>query len=117
MQFRMCGLKVELCRWQVDYTEQIGEDTVNMTVYVPTGEEADFYVNQYKGKKSPLSTDGYDWIDGIIVPETTKPKNEAERLIALGKEGYKNYIEQGKRSTSEQLRADVDFLMLLGGAV
>lgn len=84
MEFRMYGLKVELCRWKVEYEQDFGDKKEKMIMTFPTEEEADFYVTQYNGVKSQLPTDGYDWIDGYVVDEVPQPKNLAEEIIKKG---------------------------------
>ena len=57
MHIRTLGNTVQLCRWQVDYTMQNGDEaTTPMTKYVPTEEEADALVKMYSGTKQKLDT-------------------------------------------------------------
>lgn len=87
MHIRMLGHTVQLCRWQVSYKM----DDADMVEYVPTEEEADELVEQFGGVKTPLDTAGFEWVDGITVPESsTMPKTDAEAIIARGKSAYLN---------------------------
>lgn len=87
MHIRTLGHTVQLCRWQVSYKM----DDADMVEYVPTEEEADELVEQFGGVKTPLDTVGFEWVDGITVPESsTMPKTDAEAIIARGKSAYLN---------------------------
>lgn len=89
MHIRMLGHTVQLCRWQVSYKM----DDMDITEYTPTEEEADALVQQYDGTKTPLDTAGFEWVDGITVPESsTMPKTDAEAIIARGKSAYLNSL-------------------------
>lgn len=89
MHIRTLGHTVQLCRWQVSYKM----DDMDITEYTPTEEEADALVQQYDGTKTPLDTAGFEWVDGITVPESsTMPKTDAEAIIARGKSAYLNSL-------------------------
>lgn len=107
MFIRTQGNVVELCRWKIEY--QINEQ--NFIMYVPTEEEADYYVKQYQATKTKLDTTNDEWVDGITVPETsTQPKTDAEKLIALGKEGYEQYLKDQEKQKPENLVKQDDSL-------
>ena len=89
MHIRLQGHTVQLCRWQVFYKLE----DMDITEYTPTEEEADALVQRYGGIKTPLDTAGFEWVDGITVPESsTMPKTDAEAIIARGKSAYLNSL-------------------------
>lgn len=118
--FRMCGRVVEVLHYQVYYIdERINEDgnTVreNVTVDFPTQEEAQIEANQTGGVIIELDTSAYEWMDGLEVADVPDTYAAALEVYQMGQEAWerKTAFEASKRA--EQLRADLDFVMLIGG--
>lgn len=97
MQFRMQGHVVQLCRWKVEY--KVGDD--DFVNYVPTEDEANYFVDQYGAMKTLLDTSNDEWVDGITVPaSSTTTKADAEAIIAKGKSAYLNSLTIPTAETS-----------------
>ena len=111
MYFRLCGRTVQVCRYLVSYIEH-GVERIDR---LPTREEADAVALQTGGEVESLDASAYEWMDGIEVPDVPDTYAEAERIAQLGQEGYsrKKVFEVSK--SPDQLRADVDYIMLMGG--
>lgn len=101
MEILLSNYTVKLCRWKINYEYE----SKIYTLYVPSEEEADILLEQYKNyqaTKTKLDTTNDEWVDGITVPETsTQPKTDAEKLIALGKEAYFNNIRNQKQNENK----------------
>lgn len=118
--FRMYGRVVEVLHYQATYTEQHptqdGEPTdVITTIGFPTQEEAQAVAAQYGGTVTPLDSSAYDWMDGLEVADVPDTYAEAMRIYELGQEAYTRQADLKQRSQSEQLRADLDYIMLMEG--
>lgn len=57
----------------------------------------------------------YGWMDGAIIRNTTDPAMEAARIYEMGEAAYKAQLALVEKSKNEQLRADLDYVMLMGG--
>jgi len=55
------------------------------------------------------------WMDGITVPDSTDPYAEAIKIYEMGEATYKARQTLAEKSKNEQLRADLDYVMLMGG--
>lgn len=107
MFFVMQGNKVHLCHYKIEYYVQ----DILYVKYCISKEEADILANQYNGTIIELNTEDYEWINGITVLETsTQPKTDAEKLIALGKEGYEQYLKDQEKQKPENLVKQDDSL-------
>lgn len=118
--FRMSGQIVEVYRYRVDYTEErpngdgeMVQETV--TAYLPTQEEAQAVAEQTGGQFSALDASAYEWMDGLEVEDVPDTYAAAVEVYQMGREAWerKAAFEASKRA--EQLRADLDFVMLMGG--
>lgn len=109
--FRMYGNRVEILRYQVDYTE----NEEQRTAYTATEEEADEIAQRYNGVKSALASSDDEWMDGFEVADVPDTYAEAMRIYSLGEQAYKQQVEDSKKRNTEQLRADIDFLSIMTG--
>lgn len=109
--FRMCGNRVEILRYQIDYTE----NEEYHTTYAATEEEADEIAQRYNGVKTSLASSDDEWMDGLEVADVPDTYAEAMRIYSLGEQAYKQQIEDSKKRNAEQLRADIDFLSIMTG--
>lgn len=109
--FRMYGNRVEILRYQVEYTEN-EEQQIS---YVVTEEEADDIAKHYNGVKTALEPSDDEWMDGMEVPDVPDTYTEAMRIYSLGEQEYKQQIENSHKHGVEQLRADIDFISIMTG--
>ena len=109
--FRMYGNQVEVLRYQVDYTENAEQ----FTIYAATEEEADEIAQRYNGVKTSLASSDDEWMDGLEVADVPDTYAEAVRVYSLGKQAYKQQVEDSKKQNAEQLRADIDFISIMTG--
>lgn len=107
MHIRMLGHTVQLCRWQVSYKM----DDIDMVEYVPTEEEADEFVEQFGGVKTPLDTAGFEWVDGI----TADSLDSARSIAESGEQKYKFELERKEKCSPERLSANLDYLSMMTG--
>lgn len=100
--FRMYGNRVEVLRYQVDYTENAEQ----FTVYAATEEEADEIAQRYNGVKTSLASSDDEWMDGLEVADVPDTYAEAVRVYQSGKSAYLNSqtIPSAERSTAEMMR-------------
>lgn len=107
----MYGNRVEILRYQVDYTE----NEEQRTVYAATEEEADDIAQRYRGVRSALALFDDEWMDGMEVADVPDTYAEAIKIYALGEQAYKQQVESSKKQGAEQLRADIDFISAMTG--
>lgn len=118
---RVSGRTIEVCPWRVDYLQKIpGEDGQPEQVEPASRlfmiqKSAEAFARRVGGTASENGHD-YDWMDGLTVPEgTVSPYNEAVRIAELGEDAYRQELTRAKSTDTAQLRADVDYIMLMGG--
>ncbi len=111
--FRMLGRKIEIYRYKAGYKEkrlgeggQPFEETV--TGYFTTIEEAE----AKGGKATELDVSSYEWLDGIRVADVPDTYAEAVRICEMGQEAFE---AETRSNAVEKLRADLDYVMLMGG--
>ena len=95
--FRMYGNRVEILRYQVDYTE----NEEQRTVYAATEEEADDIAQRYRGVRSALALFDDEWMDGMEVADVPDTYAEAIKIYALGEQAYKQQVESSKKQGAE----------------
>lgn len=118
--FRVCGRTVEAYCFQVDYTEErpseSGEpEQVDAVLYCPTREEADTVAEQTGGIVTTLDTAAYEWMDGLTMPDVTDTYGEAVKVYEMGQAAYERQVAFEAAKKANQLRADLDYVMLMGG--
>lgn len=118
--FRMSGRAVEVYRYRVDFTDERPNEGGEMvqeavTAYLPTQEEAQAVAEQMGGQIAALDVSAYEWLDGLEVDDVPDTYAAAVEVYQMGREAWerKTAFEASKRA--EQLRADLDFVMLMGG--
>lgn len=111
--FRMYGNRVEILRYQVEYTEN-EEQQVS---YVVTEEEADEIAKYYNGVKTALEPSDDEWMDGMEVADVPDTYAEAMLIYSIGEQEYKQQIENSRKQGAEQLRADIDFISIMTGVI
>lgn len=109
--FRMSGQTVEVYRYQVDYAS---EDRA-VTAYCPTQEEAQAVAEQTDGQITALDTSAYEWMDGLAMPDVPDTYAAALEVYQMGEAEYRRKMAFEAAKRADQLRADLDFVMLMGG--
>ena len=87
---RVQGNTIQVIRCKVLY--DFG--TVEMMQEAATVEEAEQIAAQTGGKIEAVDTTGIEWIDGVQIPDTKAPMEEASKILEMGEEGYKKWLEQ-----------------------
>lgn len=87
---RVQGNTIQVVRYKVLY--DFG--TVEMMHEAATAEEAEQIAAQTGGKIEAVDTAGIEWIDGVQIPDTKAPMEEASKILEMGEEGYKKWLEQ-----------------------
>lgn len=114
--FRMCGRIVQIYRYQAYHLEIVNpeEEPELVTSYYPTLEEAEAVTSE-DDTLTELDTSTYEWMDGIEVPDVDDTYAEAVKIYDMGKEAYMRQLSLKKNQTTAQLRADLDYVMLMEG--
>lgn len=109
--FRMYGQIVQLYHYKVDYIE----NEEPKTEYFPTEEEANYIANQTNGSVSEYDSTAFAWMEGLEVADVSNTYGEAVKIYNMGETEYnlQKAFEQAKKA--DQLRADLDYIMLMGG--
>lgn len=118
--FRMSGQTVEVYRYQVDYTEERPNKDGEMvqeavTTYCPTKEEANAIAEQTGGTVTALDASAYEWMDGLIMPDVPDTYAAAVEVYQMGEAEYRRRLAFEAKKKADQLRADLDYVMLMGG--
>ncbi len=117
--FRMHGRIVQTFRYSVKYTisaeNEAGIERIEMTDYTPSYDEAMYLSEKYGGKVFMLSAVSYGWIEGVEVPDVPDTMKAAMEIYDMGKDAYLAKKNIDETATPHQLRADLDFAMLMGG--
>lgn len=106
---RMYGTTVQICRYRVEWTDASND----MSRYAYTEAEANVLAERYNGTITKLDTSQEDWMDGM----TFNSRDEAVAWSEKGEAAYKAMLQEQQRMSMEQLRADIDFSMAMGGYV
>lgn len=114
--FRMYGNIVEILKYSTTITETIpGENgepiEQTQTIYTPTEEEA----IAFGGTVIQLEPESDYWMDGIVVPDVPNTMAEAIKIRDMGEAAYKTKLKREESQNPEQLRADLDYLLLMEG--
>ena len=109
--FRMYGQIVQLYHYKVDYTE----NEEPKTRYFPTEEEANYIANEMSGTVNEYDSTAFAWMEGLDVGDSPNTYAEAIKIYEMGEAEYNRQkaFEQAKRA--DQLRADLDYILLMGG--
>lgn len=119
--FRVAGRTIEVCPWRVDYIQTYPGDAGQPEQAEPASrlfmsqESAEAFARRVGGTVSENGHE-YDWMDELTIPEgAVSPYNEAVRIAELGEDAYRQELARAKSTDTAQLRADVDYIMLMGG--
>lgn len=100
--FRMCGNRVEVLRYKVDYTE----NKEQYTVCAVTEEEADEIAQRYNGVKSALASSDNEWMDGFEVADVPDTYAEAMRIYSLGEQAFFERVRTQKQEANKAALAE-----------
>lgn len=119
--FRVSSRTIEVCPWRVDYEMTVPGEDGEPDQAEPASrlfmcqKSAEAFAQRVGGTASENGHE-YDWMDGLTVPDgTVSPYNEAVRIAELGEDAYLREVARAKSTDTAQLRADVDYIMLMGG--
>lgn len=118
--FRMSGRVVAVHHFQVRYLEErlrLDGETIQEAVntYFHTQEEAQAVANRKRGTVSELDASSYQWMDGLEVTDVPDTYAEAVKLYEMGEAAYQRQVAFDAAKRADQLRADLDYVMLMGG--
>lgn len=103
---RVQGNIIQIIRYKVKST---AFDT-EMYMEASTLEEAESLAEQFNGEIETLDTSAIEWIDGITIPETNKPMEEALKILEMGEAGYKEFLLKQEKMKNENLLAENESL-------
>lgn len=118
--FRVSGRTVEVYRYRVDYTEDRPKEGGEMvqeavTAYCPTQEGALAVAEQTGGQITALDASAYEWMDGLEVADVPDTYAAAVKIYQMGEAEYRRWVAFEEKKRADQLRADLDYVMLMGG--
>lgn len=122
--FRMYGRIIEIYRYKLDYTEAVPGLDENGEPIETNEERTEYFIDAasaeevHKGKGgtiTKLNTADYEWLDGLEVADVDDTYAEAVKIYEMGKEAYERKLAFEQSKKSEQLRADLDYVMLMEG--
>lgn len=114
--FRMYGRIVQILHYQSTskklYSRTDGEiEEIETVHYAPTYEEA----SALGENVTPLPPSDDEWMDGIEVPDVPDTRAAADAIYKMGKEAWEFQKQLETAQRPEKLRADIDYVMLMGG--
>jgi len=112
---RTCDNTVQICHYKVSYKDTRRNTGEELTRKFITEEEANTFVKEMNGVVSSIDTSDCDWMDGMELSVASNPMNEAVKLYHLGQAGYEAQCRREASQKPEKVRADIDYMMLMGG--
>lgn len=106
MNIRVQGNIIQVIRYKVKYTEFETE----MTMSACTLEEANEIATRMNGTVEALDTTGIEWIDGVEIPESKYPMEEALKILEMGEQGYSDFLVMQEKMKLENLLAENESL-------
>lgn len=103
---RVQGNIIQVIRYKVKYIE----NDIEMAMEASAQEEAESLKTAFNGKIETLDTTGIEWIDGVKIPETNKPMEEALKILKMGEQGYKTFLENQEKMKPENLLVENETL-------
>lgn len=97
---RVQGQTVQVIRYHVLY------DSGTAVAEAATLEEAELIANETGGKIESLDTAEIEWINGIEIPESNMPMEEARKILEMGEDGYRKWLEQQAAQSPANLLAE-----------
>jgi len=114
--FRMYGRTVQIYRYKAEYIEPLAPESEPepITGYYPTLEEAHAASGE-EGIITEMDTSKYEWLDGLEVPDVEDTYAEAVSIYNMGQAEYERMQAFEESKKAAQLRADLDYVMLMEG--
>lgn len=103
---RVQGNVIQIIRYNVKYKE----NNIEMVMEASKLEEAEELKKAFNGEIETLDTSNIEWIDGVKIPETNKPMEEALKILNMGEEGYKDFLLKQEKMKAENLLAENESL-------
>lgn len=97
--FRLQGDQVEIYRYSIT----VKEGELETVFYAVTKEEADKIIKEHGGILEQIDTSNMEWFDGMVIKPTNRPMEEASKILEMGEEGYKKWLEQQAVQSPEKL--------------
>lgn len=103
MKYRFYGDELQLIRYELFVTENIGEKEQTAIYSAASVEEKDELLNRYPDATVKIiDNSGYEWLDGEIFTQEQIRAGAVEQAIAMGEEAY---TEMKNAPTQEQINA------------
>lgn len=107
--FQLRGRKVEILRYQVTDPEGKKHFFVSEAAASRVAEECD-------GTVSPVDNSAFDWMDGLVIPESPNRYLQAVKIADMGQEGYEKMISRpSTEELAQQNEANIDYLSMMTG--
>ena len=103
---RVQGNVIQVIRYKIKGIE-FG---VEMTMEANTMEEAESLASQFNGEIETLDTEAIEWIEGVKIPKTNMPMEEALKILNMGETGYKEFLLKQEKMKNENLLAENESL-------
>lgn len=121
--FSMLDRIIQIHRFCVSYVEQLTKvkngailtDDIQRVQHCHAQEEADALAERTGGSIAVLDTAAYDWLDGIEVADVPDTYAAAVEIYEMGREAWERRAAFEESKKADQLRADLDYVMLMGG--
>lgn len=110
--FMVVNNTVKIPQYRIEVKET--EDSDTYTILCESEEESTYYSSIYPESKVMPIVDPPTWMDGIQV-SGENPWEQAVAIYEMGEEAYKASVRREQVTNLEQLRADLDYVMLMGG--
>lgn len=102
MKILLEGNIVKLCKYKITYKN----NNCMINEFASDIDSVKDIIDLYGGTYETLDTKGWEWLDGIQIPETNRPMEKALEIAAMGEEGYKKWLEQQAAQSPENLAAE-----------
>lgn len=103
---RVQGNVIQVIRYKIKST---AFDT-EMYMEASTLEEAKSLAEQFNGEIETLDISNIEWIEGVEIPKTNKPMEEALNILEMGETGYKEFLLKQEKMKNENLLAENESL-------
>lgn len=110
--FMVVNNTVKIPQYRVEVKE--AEDSDTYPILCESEEESLYYKNAYPESEVIPIVDPPTWMDGIQVSGENSWE-QAVSIYEMGEEAYKASLKREQSTNPEQLRADLDYVMLMGG--
>lgn len=103
MKYRFYGDKLQLVRYELTITENIGDEERTIVYTTASNEEKDEIIERYPNAVvTTVDNTGYEWLDGEVFTQEQLRAGELEKAIEMGEEAY---TEMKNAPTQEEINA------------